>query len=319
MSNDVLVIAEHADSVLTDATYELVGAARSLADAWGGQVVAVLVGNAALASELSGADLVVTVDADQLSDYTSEGHEQVLAGQIRQRTPRLVLASMTTQGLDLAAALSAICDYPLVSYVVGLQADGDTVVATAQIYGGKIMAEVAIESPSAICGVIAGAFPAGAGRGAGAANVQAADASDLGGLRTTFVALNAPDAGDVDITAAEMLVAVGRGIGSEDDIELVQEFADALGAPVAASRPVTDAGWLPKSRQVGKSGLKVKPRGYLMFGISGAPEHLEGMRDADLIIACNTDEQAPVFDVAHYGTTLDLFDLLPELTERASE
>ena len=97
---------------------------------------------------------------------------------------------------------------------------------------------------------------------------------------------------------------------------MAQELADELGAPLAASRPVTDAGWLPKTRQVGKSGLKVTPKAYLMFGISGAPEHLEGMRDAELIIACNTDEQAPIFDVAHYGTTVDLFDLLPELTEK---
>ncbi len=316
MNNDVFVIAEHSDAGLTDATFELLGAARRLADAWGGQVVAVIVGNAGVAGQLGSADVVVTVDAP--ADYTSEAHERVLAGQVTSRDPRLVLMSMSTQGLDLAAALSATCDRPLVSYVVGLEPDGDAVVATAQIYGGKIMAEVVVESQAAICAVIAGSFPADAGRGAGSPAVEAADAPALDGLRTTFVARHAPDAGDVDITVADILVAVGRGIGGEDDIELVQEFADALGAPVAASRPITDNGWLPKSRQVGKSGLKVKPRAYLMFGISGAPEHLEGMRDAELIIACNTDEQAPVFDVAHYGTTVDLFDLLPELTERAS-
>jgi electron transfer flavoprotein alpha subunit len=125
-----------------------------------------------------------------------------------------------------------------------------------------------------------------------------------------------PESGDVDITAAELLVSVGRGIGSQDNLEEVQELADALGAPLSASRPVTDAGWLPKTRQVGKSGLKVKPKVYLTFGISGAPEHLEGMRDAELIIACNTDANAPIFDVAHYGTTVDLFDLVPALTEK---
>jgi electron transfer flavoprotein alpha subunit len=316
MSNDVLVVAEHADGKLTDTTFELVGAARTLAAGWGGQVVAVLIGNEALAAELGGADLVVTVDAAGLSDYTAEAYEKVLAAQIGDRSPRLVLMATTTQGLDLAAALSALCACPLVSYVVGLDTDGDAVVATAQIYGGKIMAEVAVEAQPAICGVIAGSFPADAGRSGGSPTVEAAAGPDLSDLRTRFAALNAPEAGDVDITAADVLVAVGRGIGSEDDLELVQEFADAIDAPVAASRPVTDAGWLPKSRQVGKSGQKVKPRAYLMFGISGAPEHLEGMRDAELIIACNTDEHAPIFDVAHYGTTADLFDLLPELTER---
>jgi electron transfer flavoprotein alpha subunit len=128
-----------------------------------------------------------------------------------------------------------------------------------------------------------------------------------------------PEAGDVDITAADLLVSVGRGIGSQDNLELVTELADALGAPVSASRPVTDSGWLPKTRQVGKSGLTVKPRAYLALGISGAPEHLEGMRGAELIIACNTDPKAPIFDVAHYGTTEDLFDLVPELTEKLAQ
>ena len=137
----------------------------------------------------------------------------------------------------------------------------------------------------------------------------------LDDLRTSFLTLVEPDSGDVDITAAEILVSVGRGIGSQDNLDDVQELADALGAPLSASRPVTDAGWLPKTRQVGKSGLKVKPKVYLTFGISGAPEHLEGMRDAELIIACNTDANAPIFDVAHYGTTLDLFDLVPAMTE----
>jgi electron transfer flavoprotein alpha subunit len=138
----------------------------------------------------------------------------------------------------------------------------------------------------------------------------------LDDLRTTFLRMIAPEAGDVDITAADVLVSVGRGIGSQDNLELVQELADALGAPLASSRPITDQGWLPKTRQVGKSGLKVKPRVYLAFGISGAPEHLEGMRDAELIIACNTDEQAPIFDIAHYGSTVDLFDLVPALAEK---
>ncbi len=113
-----------------------------------------------------------------------------------------------------------------------------------------------------------------------------------------------------------MLVSVGRGIESQDNMEIVVELADALGVPLSASRPVVDAGWLPKTRQVGQSGLKVKPRVYLAFGISGAPEHLEGMRNAELIIACNTDAGAPIFGIAHYGTTVDLFDLVPELVDK---
>lgn len=315
MSNDVVVIAEHSGGKLTDTTLELVGKAAELAAATQGAAVVVLVGAPELAEHLGAADKVVTIDDPNLSHYTAEGYERALSHVIGVLAPRLVLVATSTQGLDLAAALSALCGGALVSYVVGIEMEGDTVVATSQIYGGKIMAEVVIESAPAICAVAAGSFPAEAGRRAGTATVEAAAAADLADLRTAFRAMNKPDAGDVDITAADVLVAVGRGVGSADDVELVQEFADAIGAPLAASRPVTDAGWLPKSRQVGKSGLKVKPRAYIMFGISGAPEHLEGMRDADLIIACNTDEKAPIFDVAHYGTTADLFDVLPALTD----
>jgi len=316
MSSDVLVVAEHANGKITDTTYELLGKAKELSSSLGGQAVVLLIGQPSLSAQLGAADLVISVDGAGLADYTAEGYERVAAEQVAQRQPRVVLISTTTQGLDLAGALSAMADAPLASYVVDVAVEDAAVVTTSQIYGGKIMAEVELGGPTAICAAIAGSFPADAGRGDGAPNVEFVAATDASDQRITFRALIEPDASDVDITAADVLVAIGRGIGSKDDIELVQELADALGAPLAASRPITDAGWLPKTRQVGKSGLTVKPRGYLMFGISGAPEHLEGMRDAELIIACNTDEAAPIFDVAHYGTTLDLFDLLPALTEQ---
>ena len=149
--------------------------------------------------------------------------------------------------------------------------------------------------------------------------VEVAPPAGLDQLRMSLVQVTEPQGGDVDITTADMLVSVGRGIESQDNLELLQELGDVLGVPLSASRPVVDAGWLPKTRQVGKSGLKVKPKAYLAFGISGAPEHLEGMRGADLIIACNTDPAAPIFDVAHYGTTVDLFDLVPALTEKLGQ
>lgn len=318
MGNDILVLAEHQAGSLSDITFELLGKAKDLAGASGGRAVVALLGNAALASELGAADVVLTVDDPALEQYTAEAYERALTHVVEEQQPRLVLLGTTTAGLDLAASLSETWSAPVVSYVVGLEAEGDTLVATAQIYGGKLMAEVALEGEHAIAAVTAGSFPADAGRASGSPSTEVvAPPGDLGaGLRTTFIEMILPEAGDVDITGADLLVAVGRGIGSEGDVELVQELADAMGAPLAASRPITDLGWLPKSRQVGKSGVKVKPRAYLMFGISGAPEHLEGMRDAELIIACNTDAQAPIFDTAHYGTTADLFDLLPELTEK---
>ena len=132
--------------------------------------------------------------------------------------------------------------------------------------------------------------------------------------KVRFRQLLEPEAGDVDITAQEILVSVGRGIQSADNIPLVQELADAMGGVLAASRPIVDSKWLPKARQVGKSGVTVKPRFYLALGISGAPEHIEGMKDADLIVAINSDPNAPIFDYAHYGVAGDLFDIVPVLT-----
>jgi electron transfer flavoprotein alpha subunit len=314
MANDILVLADHLRGQLSDTTAELVGKAKELAGATGGQAVVALLGAPDLAGQITGADTVLTVDHPTLTDYTPEAWEKTLLNIVNERQPRLVLIANTTIGMDLGAGLSAAWGAPLVAYTVRLEADGSDIVATAQVYGGKLLAEVALDGDKGICTVVAGSFPAAAG--GGSPSVETVAPTGLDDLKTSFITMVEPEGGDVDITAAEILVSVGRGIGSQDNLEEVQELADALGAPLSASRPVTDAGWLPKTRQVGKSGLKVKPKVYLTFGISGAPEHLEGMRDAELIIACNTDANAPIFDVAHYGTTLDLFDLVPAITDK---
>jgi electron transfer flavoprotein alpha subunit len=317
---DVMVLAGRSGGELSEATFELAGRARTLADAWGGRVLVVLCGNGEGAHQLGAADTVLTVEHPVLTEYQPEAYEVVLSALLSEHAPRLLLLPNDTVGLDLGSALSVTWGASLAASVVGLEADGDTPVATCQILGGKILAEVGLALPRGICTVVAGAFPAAAGRTGDGPAQQAVDPpAGLGTVRTTLKQVIQPQGGDVDITAAELLVSVGRGIGSKDDLETVQELADALDAPLSASRPVIDSGWMPKSRQVGKSGLKVKPKAYLSFGISGAPEHLEGMRDAELIIACNTDAAAPIFDVAHYGTTCDLFDLVPALVERLED
>ncbi len=317
MSNDILVLAENPGGELADTTFELLGKAKELASSLGGQVIAALFGTPELAQNLGAADVVITMEHPSLAHYNPEAYEKALTKVVQERQPRLVLLATTTLGLDLAAALSVTWDAPLVSYVVGLDIEGSTIVATAQIYGGKLMAETAIEADKGICTVIAGSFSADLGKSTGSPNIEQMDPpSELDNEKISCVNLSRPEAGGIDITTADMLVSVGRGIQSEDNLEIVQELADAMGVPLSSSRPIIDQGWLPKPHQVGKSGLKVKPKVYLMFGISGAPEHLEGMRDAELIIACNTDESAPIFDVAHYGTTVDLFDLVPALVDK---
>ncbi len=320
VGNDVLVLAEQVDDQIQDSTFELLGKARELAQAWGGKAGVALFGPPAPASQLAAADAVISVDHPLLSGYLPEAYEKALLHVLRERSPRLLLMSNGTIGMDQGAALSVLWDAPLAASVTGLAAEGDVAVATCQVLGGKVLAEVALDGERSICTVIAGSFDPAPGQSGGSPDVVVLPPpASLGDVRMSLRQVIEPEAGDVDITTADLLVSVGRGIGSEDSLELVTELADALGAPVSASRPVTDSGWLPKTRQVGKSGLKVKPRAYLAFGISGAPEHLEGMRGAELIIACNTDPKAPIFDVAHYGTTEDLFDLVPELTEKLAQ
>ena len=320
MSGNVMVLAEHVGKQISESTYELLGKARELAAALGGVTEVALLGPRDLAGQLGGADVVVCVDHPALADYLPEAYEEALLAVTAARAPRLLLMSNATAGLDLGAALSVRWQAPLAAYVTDLAVADGEVIATAQILGGKIFAEVALPGERGIVTVIGGAFRAAAGQADGRPEVvDIVPPAALDSPRMTLQEVLEPQGGDVDITAADLLVSVGRGIESSDNVELVAELGEALGAPLAASRPVVDAGWLPKARQVGKSGLTVKPKAYLAFGISGAPEHLEGMRGTELIIACNTDPGAPIFDVAHYGTTVDLFDLVPALTEKLSQ
>ncbi len=318
MASDVLVVAERSGGQFGDITFELLGKAKEIASALGGKAGVVLLGDTSGVDALGAADVVYTIDDPSLSNYNPEATEASLIGLLRQVEPRLLLMGTSTYGLDWGGALSVAWDAQLASYVVGLSLEGSDIIATSQLYGGKLFAEAVLDGERGIVTAIGGSFPAEAGRTGGSPEIVATSATASAG-KVTFGAIKEPDKSGVDITSADLLVSVGRGIGSQDNLELVQELADALGSPLSASRPIIDQGWLPKPQQVGKSGQKVKPKAYLSFGISGAPEHLEGMRNADLIISCNTDENAPIFDVAHYGTTVDLFDLVPELAEKLGQ
>jgi electron transfer flavoprotein alpha subunit len=316
MANDILILAEHLNGKLADITFEMAGKAKQLAASSGGKVVAVVLGSGVKSlAESIGADSVIYIDDPALAQFNPEAYARVLATLIKDRAPRWVMMGNTSVGMDLAAGLSVTAELPLIAYVNGLALDGDTLIATSQIYGGKIQAEAVADGASCIVSCLAGAFPADAGRGSAPVE-QIASPVPLNDLKVKFVKMIEPAGGDVDITQQPILVSIGRGIGGQENIELAQELAAALGCAVSASRPITDAGWLPKTRQVGKSGLTVKPKVYLAFGISGAPEHLEGMRGAELIIAVNTDAKAPIFGVAHFGATCDILDLLPALTEK---
>ncbi len=304
MSN-IYVIAEHFKGEVEDITFEMLGKAKELGD-----VTAVLIGNKDLASQLGAASKVICISDDQLSEFNPEAYLKAVDGVVSQGNPDVVMIGNTSMGMDLAAGLSVSQNIPLVTYAS--QISSGTV--TSQLYGGKLNVDSTV-SGRLIVTVIPGSFPADAGRD-GSPSIEDGSTPDLSGLKVKFRKLIEPEAGDVDITAQDVLVSAGRGIQSDENIPMVEELAAKLGGAVSCSRPIVDNKWLGKTRQVGKSGLKVKPKLYLALGISGAPEHIEGMKDAELIIAVNTDPNAPIFDYAHYGCTADLFDLIPALSSK---
>lgn len=309
---NIIVIAEHFKGNIEDITFEMLGKGKDLAGASGGQVIAVLLGSGAkaLAANLGGAAKVVYCDSPEFAEFNPEAYGKTLAAILPGLMPGIVLVANTSTGMDLAAGLSVDLNIPLVAYVNAVSAGS----ATSQLYGGKVNVKSALAAGPVIISVLPGSFPAEAGKGGAAPAVEDAAAPDFSNLKIRFKKRMEPEAGDVDITQQDVLVSVGRGIQSEDNLPLVQALADKLGGALSSSRPIVDNKWLPKTRQVGKSGLKVKPKVYLAVGISGAPEHWEGMKDAECIIAINVDPKAPIFGFAHYGTTADLFDVVPAIT-----
>jgi electron transfer flavoprotein alpha subunit len=309
----VLVYIEAQGGQVTGTSLELIAAAQSL----GGTVEALVLDAdpASLTGQVKGADTILTMADAALSPYLPEAHARALAHVVAERSPDVVLVAYSSTGLDLGPVVAVKANRPLISYCTKLSIEEGAVVAQSQAYGGKLTAASKAPLP-AVVAITPGSYrEEDVADRAGTSETIAAPAG-LGDLRTRFKSAQAPDPDAIDITQCDKLLCVGRGIGDADSIDIAREVAAKMGAEIAGSRPVIDAGWLPKERQVGKSGNKVTPRLYLAVGVSGAPEHLEGMGSAELIIAVNSDAKAPIFDHAHFGTTVDLFDLLPALSER---
>lgn len=319
MSGNILVLVEHRDGAVADTTFEILGRARALASAAGVEVEALLLGSGidALAGQLGAADRVVVIDDPSLADFTPTAYHAALVPVVRDRAPLLVLAANTGVGMDVAAGLSMATGLALAAYAIDVTLAGGSPLVTCQVYAGKINARVRFADGRGIVTLVVGTAPVEPGSVAGSPPIERIGVAAADG-RIRFRRLIRPEAGDVDITRESILVSVGRGIGERENLGLVDELATALGGVVSSSRPIADAGWLPRTRQVGKSGQRVKPRLYLALGISGAPEHLEGMRGADLIIAVNTDPRAPIFGVANYGAVADVLDVIPALTKQLS-
>lgn len=318
MSNQVFVITEHIKGKFDDITFEMLGKGKELAAGLGGELVAVLLGSnvKGMASQLGAANKVICVDSPQLENFSPETHSKAVSAVLAALKPKITMTGYTSMGMELGPAVSVDNNVSLVSFVSDINVAGGQVTVISRLYGGKMNVESGIAGDECIVSVLPGSFPADAGRSEGSPSIEDVAAPDFGSLSITFKQLVEPEGGDVDITSQEILVSAGRGIQSEDNLPMVNDLAAKLGGAVSCSRPLVDSKWMPKTRQVGKSGLKVKPKLYLALGISGAPEHIEGMKDADLIIAINSDPNAPIFNYAHYGVVADLFDIIPALNEK---
>ncbi|WP_436925574.1 electron transfer flavoprotein subunit alpha/FixB family protein [Halosimplex amylolyticum] len=315
----VLAVAEHRRGELRDVSHQLITAGRDLADAVGSELhVAVVSGDVERFGEdlnREGVDAVHTVDHGE--EFNHDVYVQAVEALATDLDPAYLLLPHTVNGLDYAPAAAERLGYPLVTDAVGLAVDGALEV-TREMYGSKVETTIEIESQPAAVTVRPAEWP-GAPSG-GDAVVEPFDVSiDESAVRSTVTGFEEAAGGDVDISEADVLVSVGRGIEEEDNLDIVFDLAEAMDATVSASRPVVDSGWLPKNRQVGQSGKVVTPDVYIAIGISGAVQHVAGMKGAETIIAINKDPNAPIFDIADYGIVDDLFEVVPALTEEFGE
>lgn len=312
----ILVVGEARQGELREVSRELVTLGLGLkAEGAERLAVALIAPDAAdLAGELAlvGVDEVLVVKAPG-DGFDAHVQQQAVEALIEQEDPALVLVGHTVDSLGYAPALAAKLGLGFASDVTHVALEGGASVATRSFYGGKLEAELEFPDKSRVlCMVRGGAYPPTAGSGEPEAPERVVDVpfEDSPSHHISYVEV---EQGDVDITAAEFLLSIGRGVEDKDNIPQFEELAEKMGATLSVSRPLVDAGWMPGDRQVGQSGKTVKPKVYLALGISGAVQHLAGMRTAEVIIAVNTDPEAPIFNVAHYGAVADMFDLADEL------
>jgi electron transfer flavoprotein alpha subunit len=312
----ILVIAEQKDGKLNRATIETLAAAQQLADASGPIKIAVAGQNVGgVASELASYGEVITIDHAALAHYTPDAFAQALQQVISQVAPALVLLPHTYQTRDFSPTLATRMDRALITDVIAVKA-GEPPTFSRPMFQGKLTADVQPQGPAPhFVTIQIGAFRADAATKAGAAAaVSAANVTiDESKMRQQTEAPFQEAKQAVDLSQAERIVSVGRGIKSQENIAVAEQLAKAFGAEIAASRPICDNGWLPMERQIGSSGQTVAPKLYVALGISGAIQHLVGMKGSRTIVAINKDADAPIFEVADYGIQGDLFELAPAI------
>jgi electron transfer flavoprotein alpha subunit len=314
----VLAILDQRGGASQRMSLETVSAARQLAEAMGTEASAAVIGHGvdALAGELKGVGRVWAVNHELLGLYTPDGFTAAAEQLIRKTEPDVILFPHTYRIRDFAPKLATRFDRVLISDCTGFRVDASGPVFVRQLFQGKLNSDVRPAGPGPwFASIQAGAFRAGDAPTGQPAVETFTPHLDASAIRTKPGEPFREAERAVDLTAAGIIVSVGRGIREKDNIAIVEELARALGAELAASRPICDNGWLPMERQVGSSGQTVSPKVYIAVGISGAIQHLVGMKGSRTIVAINKDPEAPIFEVADYGIAGDLFEVVPALTE----
>jgi electron transfer flavoprotein alpha subunit len=321
MSNGVLVFIEHRNGTLNKSSLEAIAAAQQLGGELGQSVTAVVLSNESVAQEISGYAVAKVIHAtnDKLADYTPDAYADALEQIVKQVDPSLVFLTHTYQVRDFAPKLAARFEKSLISDCIRAKVDGGSLTFTRRIFLGKLDADVSSDGTAPVFATFqTGAYrPDQAQKGSDATVEQVA--VEIGEVRMVPEAPFQEAKQAVDLTKADVIVAVGRGIKSKDNLAIAEKLAEVLGGDLAASRPICDADWLPIDRQIGSSGQTVAPKFYVALGISGAIQHLVGMKNSGTIVAINKDPEAPIFDIADYGIAGDLFEAVPVLTEEVKK
>jgi electron transfer flavoprotein alpha subunit len=321
MAENILVVVEQRDGKLNRASLETITAGQAIAAETGWTLEAAVLGSGVgdIAKEISAKDVakVYDIESSKLAPYTPDGFVAVLKQFLQQHPTKLVLMPHTYQVRDFAPKLAASLGTTLIPDCIGARKEGDKVLFTRQMFQGKFAADVSFSGS----GPLFATFQAGAFRGDQAKDGSGASVETVNLDVADGVIRNKPEdvfkeaKQAVDLTQAEIIVSVGRGIKEQKNIEMAKQLADALGGEIAASRPICDNGWLPMDRQIGSSGQTVAPKLYLALGISGAIQHIVGMKGARSIIAINKDAEAPIFEIADIAVAGNLFDIVPPLIE----
>jgi len=319
MADTILVVVEQREGKLNRVSWETLTGAQALAEQTGWTLEAAVAGSgvADIATEIAAKKVskVYDLESAKLAPYTPDGFVTALKAFIEQKQPKLVLMPHTYQVRDFCPRLAAALGTTMISDCTGFKYEGGKLLFTRQMFQGKFTADVSFTGPGPWFATFQnGAFRADQLQEGGSAAVETVNVEG-GTIRNQPEAPFKEAKQAVDLTQAEIIVSVGRGIKEQKNIEMAKALADALGGELAASRPICDSGWLPMERQVGSSGQTVAPKLYLALGISGAIQHIVGMKGSKTIIAINKDSEAPIFEIADIAVVGNLFEIVPPLTE----